>query len=144
LAGHAAQERRTLHVLLLVGKLCTCMCSLSLWRVIIAFPERKGGTYLHENSCMRTHTSLLVSPALPVPVAGLWLFSHSPVDPTNTAVMREAAQKLGYDLSVLKKVQQQGCTYPESATAAAAAGSTSRAAGKSLPLGGLLTNVNFG
>jgi hypothetical protein len=27
--------------------------------------------------------------------------------------MRDAAQKLGYDLSVLKKVQQQGCTYPD-------------------------------
>lgn len=26
--------------------------------------------------------------------------------------MREEAKKLGYDLSVLKKVEQQGCTYP--------------------------------
>lgn len=67
---------------------------------------------LFENNC-----ACLLPP--PVPVAGLWLFSRSPVDPTNTAVMREAAQKLGYDLSVLKKVQQQGCTYPGSATSAA-------------------------
>jgi hypothetical protein len=57
--------------------------------------------------------------------------------------MWEAAQKLDYDLSVLKKVQQQGCTYREPAVAAAA-GSTSRAAGKRLPVGGLLSNVNLG
>jgi hypothetical protein len=32
--------------------------------------------------------------------------------------MREQAQKLGFDLSVLKKVQQQGCSYEAVATAA--------------------------
>jgi hypothetical protein len=44
--------------------------------------------------------------------AGLWLFSRKPVDPEKTTLMREQAKKLGYDLSVLKKVEQQGCTYP--------------------------------
>jgi len=47
-----------------------------------------------------------------VRLSGLWLFSRKPVDPANTSVMREQAKKLGYDLSVLKKVEQQGCTYP--------------------------------
>jgi hypothetical protein len=59
--------------------------------------------------------------------AGLWLFSRKPVDPANTAVMREQAKKLGFDLSVLKKVQQEGCSYP-SATVAAAGGSGGSAA----------------
>jgi hypothetical protein len=53
--------------------------------------------------------------------AGLWLFSRKPVDPANTAVMREQAKKLGFDLSVLKKVKQEGCSYP-SATVTAAGG----------------------
>lgn len=44
--------------------------------------------------------------------AGLWLFSRKPVDPEKTTLMRDQAKKLGYDLSVLKKVEQQGCTYP--------------------------------
>lgn len=45
-------------------------------------------------------------------LAGLWLFSRKPIDPTNTAIMRDQAKKLGFDLSVLKKVKQEGCTYP--------------------------------
>lgn len=55
--------------------------------------------------------------------AGLWLFSRKPIDPANTAIMREQAKKLGFDLSVLKKVQQEGCLYPSTATATG--GSTS-------------------
>jgi len=65
---------------------------------------------------------------------GLWLFSRKPVDPANTAVMREEARKLGYDVAVLKKVQQQGCTYP----AAGASSSSSNASGNQL-----LKKLNF-
>eukprot|EP00210_Caulerpa_lentillifera_P006188 g5912.t1 len=42
---------------------------------------------------------------------GLWLFSRTRVDPKGTAMMREIAQDLGFDLSVLRKVQQKGCSY---------------------------------
>lgn len=45
------------------------------------------------------------------PAAGFWLFSRKPVDPANTAIMRQEAARLGFDLSVLKKVQQEGCTF---------------------------------
>jgi hypothetical protein len=62
--------------------------------------------------------------------AGLWLFSRKPVDPAATAVMREQAQKLGFDLSVLKKVQQDGCSYP-STSGSASASSNSGSGGNS-------------
>lgn len=42
---------------------------------------------------------------------GLWLFSRKPVDPANTAKMRSVASSLGFDLSVLVDVVQEGCTY---------------------------------
>jgi hypothetical protein len=64
--------------------------------------------------------------------AGLWLFSRKPVDPANTAVMREKAQQLGFDLSVLKKVQQEGCDY--TAPVAAAAGGSRNGGSGTLPL----------
>jgi hypothetical protein len=51
-------------------------------------------------------------PGLLLP-AGLWLFSRKPVDAANTALMMAKAQQLGFDVSVLKRVQQQGCTYPK-------------------------------
>jgi hypothetical protein len=42
---------------------------------------------------------------------GFWLFSRKPVDPAATAEMRARAAQLGFDLSVLLDVQQQGCKY---------------------------------
>jgi hypothetical protein len=57
--------------------------------------------------------------------AGLWLFSRKPIDPANTAVMREQAKKLGFDLSVLKDVKQEDCTYP-STTGSSSSNSSSR------------------
>lgn len=42
---------------------------------------------------------------------GLWLFSRKPVDPTNTARMRDVAVALGYDIAGLLPVQQANCTY---------------------------------
>lgn len=42
---------------------------------------------------------------------GFWLFSRKPVDPEGTAIMKAEARRLGLDLSPLKKVQQEGCTY---------------------------------
>lgn len=42
---------------------------------------------------------------------GLWLFSRKPVDPTNTEIMRNKAKELGFDLSVLVPVVQEGCEY---------------------------------
>lgn len=78
--------------------------------------------------------------AAPSP-AGLWLFSRKPVDPANTAVMREKAQQLGFDLSVLKKVQQEGCSY--AAPVAAAAGGSRNGGSSTLPLlKGI--NINLG
>lgn len=62
--------------------------------------------------------------------AGLWLFSRKPVDPTNTATMREQARKLGYDLSVLKKVEQQGCTYPSTSSSSSSGSGGSRGQGE--------------
>lgn len=42
---------------------------------------------------------------------GLWLFSRTPVDPASTAIMRTKAQDLGFDITVLKPVEQEGCLY---------------------------------
>lgn len=42
---------------------------------------------------------------------GFWLFSRKPVDPENTKIMRAKAESLGFDLSVLKPVPQEGCKY---------------------------------
>lgn len=42
---------------------------------------------------------------------GLWLFSRKPVDPANTQIMRAKAESLGFDLSVLLPVAQEGCEY---------------------------------
>ena len=43
---------------------------------------------------------------------GLWLFTREKVgSPEAITTMRERAQSLGYDLSVLKDVAQQGCEY---------------------------------
>jgi len=52
--------------------------------------------------------------------AGLWLFSRQPVDPRNTAVMLQTAQRLGLDVTVLKSVQQKGCDYAAVASVASA------------------------
>jgi len=42
---------------------------------------------------------------------GFWLFSRKPVDPENTALMRQKAADLGLDVSALLPVEQDGCTY---------------------------------
>lgn len=42
---------------------------------------------------------------------GFWLFSKKPVDPENTALMREKAADLGLDVSALLPVEQEGCNY---------------------------------
>ena len=42
---------------------------------------------------------------------GLWLFARRPVDAAATAAMRAEAARLGFDLSVLLDVQQEGCRY---------------------------------
>eukprot|EP00210_Caulerpa_lentillifera_P007242 g6929.t1 len=42
---------------------------------------------------------------------GLWLFSRKQIDPENTAAMRTIAEELGFDISVLRKVEQEGCLY---------------------------------
>lgn len=44
---------------------------------------------------------------------GTWLFSRKPYDPEGTAIMRQAAIDLGYDLSDLYPVEQKGCLYDE-------------------------------
>ena len=44
------------------------------------------------------------------PSGGLWLFHRNPL--ADAGEIRSAAQSLGIDTSVLKKVQQEGCTYP--------------------------------
>lgn len=55
--------------------------------------------------------------------------------------MREKAQQLGFDLSVLKKVQQEGCSY--AAPVAAAAGGSRNGGSSTLPLlKGI--NINLG
>jgi len=43
--------------------------------------------------------------------AGFWLFARKPVDPESTEKMREVAKDIGFDLSVLEKVEQEGCKY---------------------------------
>lgn len=43
--------------------------------------------------------------------AGLWLFSRTPVDPWGTLLMRKKAAELGFDLTVLRKVEHRGCLY---------------------------------
>jgi hypothetical protein len=55
--------------------------------------------------------------------------------------MREKAQQLGFDLSVLKKVQQEGCSY--AAPVAAAAGGSRNSGSSTLPLFKGI-NVNLG
>lgn len=63
------------------------------------------------------------------------------MDPANTSIMREKAQQLGFDLSVLKKVQQEGCSY--AVPVAAAAGGSRNGGSSTLPLlKGI--NINLG
>ncbi|GMH44189.1 hypothetical protein BSKO_12123 [Bryopsis sp. KO-2023] len=42
---------------------------------------------------------------------GFWLFSRKPVDPESTAIMRQKAEEMGFDTSVLLNVEQEGCKY---------------------------------
>lgn len=42
---------------------------------------------------------------------GLWLFSRKPVDPEGTAQMERVAMELGFDISGLRTVEQEGCAY---------------------------------
>jgi lipocalin len=56
-----------------------------------------------ENGC-RTGTSTNGS--------GLWIFSRTQVAPKwQIELVREIAEKNGFDISVLQTVQQEGCTY---------------------------------
>ncbi len=42
----------------------------------------------------------------------LWLFTRQPIPPPGqVAEVRRAAKRLGFDISVLQRVPQQGCTY---------------------------------
>jgi hypothetical protein len=43
------------------------------------------------------------------------MFHRSPTSPPagDVAAMRTKAQELGYDLSLLRDVPQEGCQYPE-------------------------------
>jgi hypothetical protein len=94
------------------------MIPVTTWQDLCcqALPWGPHGEYCayNEQRCAVRLSDMTFSAAcLPtLPCAGLWLFSRKPVDPTNTATMRTKAQQLGFDVSVLKKVQQQGCTYP--------------------------------
>ena len=46
--------------------------------------------------------------------AGLWLFTDSPEESDDRLTyMRTVAKGLGFDTSVLKRVTQKGCTYPQ-------------------------------
>jgi hypothetical protein len=60
---------------------------------------------------------------------GLWLFSRSPTPPDSlVATLRGIAAEKGFDLSVLLKVQQAGCSYapfPESAASGGGGGAPS-------------------
>jgi lipocalin len=78
------------------------ICDTFSWQYIV---------YMASAHCAYIPCCLLACPPS-VSCVGLWLFSRKPVDPTNTATMRTKAQQLGFDVLVLKKVQQQGCTYP--------------------------------
>jgi len=42
---------------------------------------------------------------------GLWLFSRNPVDPAATREMKSVAKNLGFDISGLIPVEQEGCEY---------------------------------
>jgi len=42
---------------------------------------------------------------------GLWLFSREPVDPAATKEMKSVAKNLGFDISGLVPVEQEGCKY---------------------------------
>ena len=46
--------------------------------------------------------------------AGLWLFTKDQIPESDTVLMlRDKAKALGFDLSVLEPVTQEGCTYPD-------------------------------
>ena len=53
---------------------------------------------------------------------GLWLVSRTPVDPANTAIMRAVAVQLGFDLTGLEDMVQNGCTYGQATAPAPAQG----------------------
>jgi len=61
-------------------------------------------------------TAMPSSSAPPAAVgSGFWMFHRSPTSPPagDVAAMRTKAQELGYDLSLLRDVPQEGCQYPE-------------------------------
>jgi hypothetical protein len=55
---------------------------------------------------------------------GFWLFSRDPTPPESlVAQLRSVAAAKGFDLTVLLKVQQAGCTYAPFPEGAASGGS---------------------
>lgn len=74
------------------------------WAIISGGPPRTRGA----DGCI-TGTKFL--DRFQVNGAGFWLFSRKPVDPEGTQVMRTVAKEKGFDLSVLRKVEQEGCKY---------------------------------
>ena len=69
------------------------------WAIVVGGPPTKesNGACLYESRGFNAD--------------GFWLFSRKPVDPENTAIMRQAAENLGLDVSALMPVEQEGCLY---------------------------------
>ncbi|CAD7699706.1 unnamed protein product [Ostreobium quekettii] len=74
------------------------------WAIISGGPPRTRGM----DGCM---TGSKFLDRFQINGAGFWLFSRKPVDPESTEAMRKVAKEKGFDLSVLRKVEQEGCKY---------------------------------
>lgn len=74
------------------------------WAIVSAGPPRTPGI----RGC-RTDVAFLG--LFEVHEGGLWLMTREPVDPTSNDIMRNVAEALGFDLSVLVDVKQAKCKY---------------------------------
>lgn len=74
------------------------------WAIISGGPPRTRGV----DGCV---TGSKLFDRFQINGAGFWLFARKPVDPESTKVMRKVAEEKGFDLSVVRKVEQEGCKY---------------------------------
>ncbi|CAD7699705.1 unnamed protein product [Ostreobium quekettii] len=74
------------------------------WAIVSAGPPKTPG----KAGC-RTDISFLG--LFQVHQGGLWLLTRKPVDPVGTSIMRNVAEAMGFDLTVLGDVQQAECKY---------------------------------
>lgn len=74
------------------------------WAIISA-----GAPEVESDEGCKTGTDLLSQ--FRINGVGLWLFARDPVDPESTTEMRSIAKDLGFDISGLYPVEQEGCKY---------------------------------